>query len=79
MSPDTLRLTVSMAPTTGALTRLLVLVRGRGATVLDLHWQVTPAEREGVATLLMDLDKARHPHLEAAIARIIDVRSVVVS
>jgi hypothetical protein len=76
---NTLRVTVFMAPTTGALTRLLVLVRGRGAKVLDLHWQVTPTEREGIATLLMSLDEARHPHLAAAIARIIDVRSVVVS
>ena len=76
---DTLRLTIFMAPTTGALTRLLVLVRGRGAKVLDLHWQVTSAEREGIATLLMNLDEARHSHLAAAIARIIDVRSVVVN
>lgn len=76
---DTLRLTVFMAPTTSALTRLLVLVRGRGAKVLDLRWQVTATEGKGIATLLVKLDGSRHPHLAAAIAGIIDVRSVVVN
>jgi acetolactate synthase regulatory subunit len=68
----TLRLTVTTAPSTHALTRLLLLVRGRGGNVLDLHW------RDGVATLLLDLEKSRQPHLEAAIARIVDVTSVAV-
>lgn len=75
---DTLLLTVFMAPTTHALTRLLLLVRGRGANVLDLHWRVTSLEREGVATLLVNLEKSRQAHLEAAIVRVVDVRSVVV-
>lgn len=76
---DMLQLTVFMAPTTHALTRLLLLVRGRGANVLDLRWRVAPTEREGIAALLISLEKARQPHLEAAIARIVDVKSVVVN
>jgi hypothetical protein len=81
---DTLRLTVFMAPSTHALARLLLLIRGRGANVLDLRWRVTPAGREGsagregIATLFIGLEKARQPHLQAAIARIVDVKSVVI-
>jgi hypothetical protein len=75
---DTLRLAILMAPTTHALARLLLLVRGRGANVLDLHWQITPASHEGIATLLISLEKARQPHLQAAIVRSVDVRSMAV-
>lgn len=75
---DTLRLTVFMAPTTHALARLLLLVRGRGANILDLRWRVTPTDREGIATLLISLEKARQPHLQAAIVRSIDVKSIAV-
>jgi hypothetical protein len=75
---DTLRLTVFMTPSTHALARLLLLVRGRGANVLDLRWQVTPTGREGIATLFIGLEKARQPFLQAAIMRIVDVRSVVI-
>lgn len=52
---DTLRLTVFMAPSTHALARLLLLVRGRGANVLDLRWRVPSAGREGIATLFIGL------------------------
>lgn len=75
---DTLRLAVFMAPTTHALARLLLLVRGRGANVLDLRWHVTPTGRDGIATLLIGLEKARQAHLEAAIMRCVDVRSIAV-
>jgi acetolactate synthase regulatory subunit len=75
---DTLRMTVFMAPSTHALARLLLLVRGRGANVLDLRWRVTSAGREGIATLFIGLEKDRQPHLQAAIVRIVDVKSVVI-
>jgi hypothetical protein len=67
-----------MAPTTHALAKLLLLVRGRGANVLDLRWQVTPGGRDGIATLLIGLEKARQAHLAAAIMRCVDVRSIAV-
>lgn len=75
---DTLRLAVFMAPTTHALARLVLLVRGRGAQVLDLRWQVMPTGSEGIATLLISLERARHPHLQAAIVRSVDVKSIAV-
>lgn len=75
---DTLRLAVFMAPTTHALAKLLLLVRGRGANVLDLRWQVTPTGHDGIATLLIGLEKTRQAHLEAAIMRCVDVRSIAV-
>ena len=75
---DLLRLKVFMAPTTHALARLLVLVRGRGAKVLDLRWRATPGAAEGTVTLLIGLDSARHPHLLAAIERSVDVTHTAV-
>lgn len=75
---DSLRLQVFMTPTTHALARLLLLVRGRGAEVLDLRWQATPGAAEGTATLLIGLVSARHPHLRAAIARNVDVTRIIV-
>jgi hypothetical protein len=75
---DTLRLTVFMTPTTHALARLLLIVHSRGGNILDLRWRVTTADPEGIATLVISLEKARHSHLQAAIARSIDVRSIAV-
>ena len=75
---DTLHLRVFMAPTTHALARLLVLVRGRGARVLYLRWEATPEAAEGTATLLIQLDSARHLHLRAAVERSIDVTRTAV-
>jgi acetolactate synthase regulatory subunit len=73
----TVRLTVHTAPTTHALMRLLTVVRGRGGQILDLHWQAGPAARQGTATLVVALERARHHHLQAAIGRLVDVRTVL--
>lgn len=73
---DTLRLTVLMAPTTHALARLLLLLHGRGAKILDLRWRVAPLEVEGIATLLIGLERARQAHLQEVIVRSIDVRGI---
>lgn len=75
---DTMRLTVVTAPTTHALAQLLSVVRGRGGNVLDLRWQVTSRDGEGVAALLIEIKKTRQRHLQAAIARSVCVRDVTI-
>ncbi len=75
---DTIRMTVIMAPTTHALVRLLTVIRGRGAQILDLRWEATSPSDDGVATLLIHISATRHPHVRAAIERIIDVKHLMV-
>jgi acetolactate synthase regulatory subunit len=74
----TMTMTVFMTPTTHALVRLLTVVRGRGAHVLNLRWEAATADNVGVATILIGTSQVRHPYLQTVIERIIDVRQVVV-
>ena len=70
-----MRLAVTLSPTTHALMRLVTTIRGRGSDILQLQWRIS----EGSSALaVLDLACApdRQEHLQAVLARIIDVRQV---
>lgn len=73
---ERIRLQVETAPTTHALLRLLTTLRGRGTTVLDLHWEIVAEDNIGRAALLIEITAARQQYLIAVVERVVGVRRV---
>lgn len=70
-----MRLAVTLSPTTQALMRLVTTVRGRGSEILRLQWDISEAS-SALAVLDLACAPGRQEHLQAVLARIIDVREV---
>ena len=70
-----MQLAVVLSPTTHALMRLVTIIRSHGADISELRWHI-PDGDVGVAVLEVACLPRRQDHLQAVVARIVDVRQV---
>lgn len=70
-----MQLAVVLSPTTHALMRLVTTIRGHGADISELRWHIQEGDA-GIAFLELACALRRQDHLQAVVARIVDVRQV---